>query len=137
MTYVFKPVWDIDGYIFGLKREGFLTDCQIEDVRRKHQDAKDLVEKQAADKATERKFKLMNQAVRQFCNFNCDTTLTQVKMKVSTDKVRIKIVVPFAELETWVQEFDSKKPPKPLMLKCLKTAGASREFLENLIKGEV
>lgn len=135
MVYTFYPVDDIDGYVWALKREGFRSDKEIEEIRKKHQDARDAIDKKVDKFQRERRFKIMNKNLKSFCGHDCDSVSIHLKMKIgSNGKVKVKLNFPFAELEAWVQRWDTLKPPMKLMLRCLKYAGASREFLENLMR---
>lgn len=133
MVYKFQPVDDIDAYVWALKREGFYSDTEIDEIRVKHENARKELDEKVEKFQRERRIKIMNKTLKNFCNQDYDSTKVILKFKVVNNKVKTKIVVPFAELEDWVKVWDTKKPPIKTILKCLKLYGESREFLERLV----
>lgn len=140
----FVPVRDIDGYIKGLKREGFYTDLQIADIRKRHQDALNELDAEAQKKRDNRKLKFERKVLEYVAsiiktpfNLSVDNVWEcTVKIKVRKDgTLKIDTIFPFAEFDHWMTYKEDKKPPLPMMLKCLKLAGASRQVCEELAQG--
>jgi hypothetical protein len=140
----FVPVRDIDGYIKGLKREGFYTDLQIADIRKRHQDALNAIDAEAEKRRVIHKFKVERkvlQYVASIIKTPFDLSVDNVwecsvKIKVRKDgTIKVETVFPFAEFDHWMTYKEDKKPPLVMMLKCLKLAGASRQVCEELAQG--
>ena len=139
----FVPVRDIDGYIKGLKREGFYTDLQIADIRKRHQDALNELESEAQKKRDTRKLKMERKVLEYVASIiktpfdlSVDNVWEcSVKIKVRKDgTLKVETVFPFAEFDHWMTYKEDKKPPLVMMLKCLKLAGAPRQACEEFAK---
>lgn len=140
----FVPVRDIDGYIRGLKRERFYTDLQIADIRKRHQDALDEIDREASKKRETHKLKVERKVLEYVSNIiktpfhlSVDNIWEcSVKIKVRKDgTLKVETIFPFAEFDHWMTYKEHQKPPLIMMLKCLKMAGAPRQVCEELAEG--
>jgi hypothetical protein len=138
----FVPIQDIDGYISGLKREGFYNDLQIEDIRRRHQDALDAMNEQKERKKRERTLRLersvlekISKIIKTPFDLQIDNVWEcSVKIKVRKDgTLKVDTVFPFAEFDHWMTYKSEHKPPMMMMVKCLKLAGAPRSACEEFV----
>lgn len=142
----FIPIRDIDGYVSGLKREGFYTDLQIADIRRKHQDALDTLAEQKERSRQTRTLRLersvlekISRVIKTPFNLHVDNVWEcNIKIKVRKDgSLKIATVFPFAEFDHWMTYKSDEKPPVLMMAKCLKLAGAPRAACEEFMLGWV
>jgi hypothetical protein len=138
----FVPIQDIDGYISGLKREGFYTDLQIADIRKRHQDALDLINAANANKKRDRTLRLERSVLEKISKIIKTPFDLQVdnvwecnlKIKVRKDgTLKVETVFPFAEFDHWMTYKSEHKPPTMMMVKCLKLAGAPRSVCEEFV----
>jgi hypothetical protein len=137
----FVPIADVDAYVKSLKREGFFTDLQIADIRKKHQDALDaqkvLVEKKLRDRTLKLE-KTVLEKVAQMVTDTLELTVNNVwecnvKVRVRKDgSLKIETVFPFAEFDHWMRYKSEHKPPMMTMVRCLKMAGAPRSACEQV-----
>ncbi len=139
----FVPIRDIDGYVSALKREGFYTDHQIADIRKRHQDALDLIDAERHKKQRERTLRLERSVLTKISNIlktpfdlHVDNVWEcNVKIKVRKDgTLKIDTVFPFAEFDHWMMYKSEQKPPMMMMVKCLKLAGAPRSACEEFVR---
>jgi len=125
--YEFKPIDDLDGYIKGLRREGFYTEAQIEEIRKKHQDAKDAMRFRHETKFLKHISSLTDTGFVSNVNNIWECT-------VSVKGNKVKVTFPFAELDDWFAKHRTVRPPVMTVVKCLKLAGASRTVCEEVVK---
>lgn len=125
--YEFKPIEDLNGYVRALQKEGFYSAKEIEEIRKKHQDAKD-----------EQRFRHESKFLKHI------STLTDTKFDSNVNNVwectvsvkgdKVRVIFPFAELDDWFDKHRTVKPPPLTVVKCLKLAGAPRSVCEDVLK---
>jgi hypothetical protein len=137
----FVPIEDVDGYVIALKREGFYTDLQIADIRKKHEDALKAQEVEKKHKFETNKFLVEQRVLKYISNLlthhfepNVDNVWEcKVSLKVSKDgTIKTKIVFPFAEFDHWMTHNLHDKPPLPIILRAMRDAGASKDMCKEI-----
>lgn len=137
----FVPIADVDAYVASLKREGFYSDLQIADIRKKHQDALDALRDAKAQRERERILRMetkvltkLSQIVTDAVDLTVDNVWEcNVKLKVRKDgSIKVDTVFPFAEFDHWMTHKSEQKPPMMTMVKCMMLAGASRRACEQI-----
>lgn len=138
----FVPIRDINGYIDGLRREGFYSDLQIADIRKQHQDALDAIDQDRERRTNMRKLRIERSVLEKIAGViktPFDLNVSNVwecslKIKVRKDgSLKIDTIFPFAEFDHWITYKENEKPPTMMMIKCLKLAGAPRIACEELV----
>ena len=127
---MFVPIEDIDGYVWALKKEGFYSDKQIENIRKKHQDALDKIKYNKLFGPLMRLERKMKTSYKPICEYD----KCRVLMVIKNNKIRVKIFRPFEEYIQCVTS--DKNVGVETIIKCYALNGATREFCEEIIKSK-
>lgn len=111
----------LGAYVDGLRREGFYTEDQIQEIYEKHLLANKNIKKPVYKKEVEQKIEY-SPKVKNNDDYYVD-------FRVSKSKVKVNIVFPFKEMNEWhVKNGYKKTLPPEIYIRCLLLNGASEEY---------